>query len=53
MEVIKEVQTGLSYGGNPLACKVAIAALELAKDKELAKTEGSPLKIIGDTIINF
>ena len=28
---------GSTYGGNPLACKVAIAALEVLKDENLAK----------------
>ena len=36
MEVIKPGQHGSTYGGNPLACKVAIAALEVVKDEHLA-----------------
>lgn len=35
MEVIKPGQHGSTYGGNPLACKVAMAALEVVKDENL------------------
>lgn len=37
MEVIKPGQHGSTYGGNPLACKVAISALEVVKDENLAQ----------------
>lgn len=37
MEVIKPGQHGSTYGGNPLACKVAISALEVVKDEKLAQ----------------
>ena len=37
MEVIKPGQHGSTYGGNPLACKVAIAALEVVKEEKLAE----------------
>ena len=37
MMVIKPGQHGSTYGGNPLACKVAIAALEVLKDEKLAE----------------
>ena len=37
MEVIKPGQHGSTYGGNPIACKVAIAALEVVKDENLAE----------------
>lgn len=36
MEVIKPGQHGSTFGGNPLAAKVAIAALEVVKDEKLA-----------------
>jgi ornithine--oxo-acid transaminase len=36
MLTIKPGQHGSTYGGNPLACKVAIAALEVVKDENLA-----------------
>jgi ornithine--oxo-acid transaminase len=37
MEVIQPGQHGSTYGGNPLACKVAMAALEVVKDEHLAE----------------
>ena len=37
MEVIKPGQHGSTYGGNPLACKVAMAALDVVKDEHLAQ----------------
>lgn len=35
MNVIKPGQHGSTYGGNPLGCKVAIAALEVVNDEHL------------------
>jgi len=37
MDVIQPNQHGSTFGGNPLACKVAIAALEVVKDEDLAE----------------
>jgi len=37
MNVIKPGQHGSTFGGNPIACKVAIAALEVVKDEKLAE----------------
>lgn len=37
MNVIKPGEHGSTFGGNPLACKVAIAALEVVKDENLAE----------------
>lgn len=37
MNVIKPGQHGSTYGGNPLACAVAVAALEVARDEKLAE----------------
>jgi ornithine--oxo-acid transaminase len=36
MLTIKAGEHGSTYGGNPLACKVAIAALEILKEEDLA-----------------
>ena len=37
MDVIKPGQHGSTFGGNPIAAKVAIAALEVVKDEKLAQ----------------
>ncbi|MEQ9309937.1 MAG: ornithine--oxo-acid transaminase [Balneolaceae bacterium] len=37
MDVIKPGQHGSTYGGNPIACKVAMSALEVVKDERLAQ----------------
>ena len=37
MLCIKPGEHGSTFGGNPLACKVAIAALEVVKDEKLAE----------------
>jgi ornithine--oxo-acid transaminase len=37
MDVITPGTHGSTYGGNPLACKVAIAALEVVEDEKLAQ----------------
>ncbi len=37
MDVIKPGQHGSTYGGNPVACKVAMAALDVVKDENLAE----------------
>lgn len=37
MDVIKPGQHGSTYGGNPIACKVAIAALEVVNEEALAQ----------------
>jgi len=50
---------GSTYGGNPLACKVAMAALQVLRDEKLAensKARGEQLmaglkKLVGDTCV--
>lgn len=37
MEVIKPGQHGSTFGGNPIAAKVALAALEVVRDEKLAQ----------------
>ena len=47
MLTIKPGEHGSTYGGNPLACKVAIAALNVLRDEQMAEnsaTEGAYLR---------
>ncbi|MCB9198315.1 MAG: ornithine--oxo-acid transaminase, partial [Flavobacteriales bacterium] len=44
MNVIKPGQHGSTFGGNPLAAKVAVAALEVVRDEKLAENA----KILGE-----
>ncbi|WP_103665838.1 ornithine--oxo-acid transaminase [Gracilimonas amylolytica] len=48
MDVIKPGQHGSTYGGNPLACKVAISALDVVKDENLAQNA----RKLGETFRN-
>ncbi len=41
MEVIKPGQHGSTYGGNPMACAIAITALEVLQDEHLAQNARS------------
>nr|WP_321452171.1 ornithine--oxo-acid transaminase [uncultured Carboxylicivirga sp.] len=50
MLVIKPGEHGSTYGGNPLGCKVAIAALEVVKDEKLAENAEKLGKIFRDEI---
>ncbi len=40
MLLIKPGEHGSTYGGNPLACRVAITSLEILRDEQLAKNAG-------------
>ncbi|MFT5970545.1 MAG: ornithine--oxo-acid transaminase [Flavobacteriales bacterium] len=53
MEVIKPGEHGSTFGGNPLACKVAIAALEVIKDEKLAENAERLGKILRAELENF
>ena len=37
MLTIKPGEHGSTYGGNPLACKIAVTALEVLKEENLAE----------------
>jgi ornithine--oxo-acid transaminase len=48
MMTIKPGEHGSTYGGNPLACKVAITALQVLKDEQLAEKS----EILGEVLRN-
>ncbi len=50
MLTIKPGEHGSTFGGNPLACKVAIAALGVIKDEKLAENAGRLGKIFREEI---
>ncbi|MCF6367036.1 MAG: ornithine--oxo-acid transaminase [Bacteroidales bacterium] len=50
MLVIKPGEHGSTFGGNPVACKVAIAALEVIKDEKLAENAEELGKIFRDEL---
>eukprot|EP00541_Cyclophora_tenuis_P019017 CAMPEP_0116554620 /NCGR_PEP_ID=MMETSP0397-20121206/7694_1 /TAXON_ID=216820 /ORGANISM="Cyclophora tenuis, Strain ECT3854" /LENGTH=232 /DNA_ID=CAMNT_0004079803 /DNA_START=129 /DNA_END=827 /DNA_ORIENTATION=+ len=60
MLTLQPGEHGSTYGGNPLACRVAIAALEVLRDEKLAensKIRGKQLheglsKLIGNSILD-
>ncbi len=50
MLVIKPGEHGSTFGGNPMACKVAIAALEVVKNEKLAENADRLGKIFREEI---
>jgi ornithine--oxo-acid transaminase len=53
MMTIKPGEHGSTFGGNPLACKVAIAALEVIRDEKLAEKAERLGKIFRDEMKVF
>jgi ornithine--oxo-acid transaminase len=50
---IKPGQHGSTFGGNPLACKVAMAALEVLKDENLAENAEAMGKLLRAGLTNL
>jgi len=50
MLVIKPGEHGSTFGGNPLACKVAVSALEVVKEEKLAERAEKLGKIFRDEL---
>lgn len=50
MLVIQPGEHGSTFGGNPLACKVAMAALDVIKDEQLAEKAEKLGKILRDEL---
>jgi ornithine--oxo-acid transaminase len=50
MLTIKPGEHGSTYGGNPLACKVAMVALQVLKDEQLAENAEAMGKILRDEL---
>ncbi|MBA3647174.1 MAG: ornithine--oxo-acid transaminase [Chitinophagales bacterium] len=53
MLTIKPGEHGSTYGGNPLACRVAIAALEVLKDEKLSENAFYLGNIFREELNNF
>ena len=53
MLTIKPGEHGSTFGGNPIACKVAIAALEVVKEENLAEKAERLGKIFREEMSNF
>ncbi|MBR8537681.1 ornithine--oxo-acid transaminase [Carboxylicivirga mesophila] len=53
MLVIKPGEHGSTYGGNPLGCKVAIAALDVIKDEKLAENAERLGKIFREEMLSI
>ncbi|MEO6315393.1 MAG: ornithine--oxo-acid transaminase [Chitinophagaceae bacterium] len=48
MMTIQPGEHGSTYGGNPLACKTAIVALQVLKDEEMARNAGEMGQLLRD-----
>lgn len=53
MLTIQPGEHGSTYGGNPLACKVAIAALQVLKDEKMAENAQAMGKLFRDELANI
>ncbi len=53
MLTIKPGEHGSTYGGNPMACKLAVAALEVVKDEKLAENAFKMGEILREGIRNI
>lgn len=53
MLVIKPGEHGSTFGGNPLACRVAIAALEVVRDEKLAENAEKLGEIFREELQSF
>jgi ornithine--oxo-acid transaminase len=53
MLVIKPGEHGSTYGGNPLGCKVAMAALDVIKDENLAENSERLGKIFREEMLSI
>ncbi|MCU4156747.1 ornithine--oxo-acid transaminase [Carboxylicivirga sp. A043] len=53
MLVIKPGEHGSTYGGNPLGCKVAMAALDVIKDEKLAENAERLGKIFREEMLSI
>jgi ornithine--oxo-acid transaminase len=50
---IKPGEHGSTYGGNPLACKVAMVALQVLKDEHMAENAEAMGKVLRDELANL
>lgn len=50
MLTIKPGEHGSTYGGNPLACKVAMVALQVLKDEQMAENAEAMGKVLRDEL---
>jgi ornithine--oxo-acid transaminase len=50
MLTIKPGEHGSTYGGNPLACKVAMVALQVLKDEQMSENAAAMGKILRDEL---